>query len=117
MAAEGGVACANAAIHMWVHTVQHGLCINFVIALQVRPTVFLDSKFVMTHNPCQPCVSPDDAFVAAGSDNGAIYIWNVLAGGLLQGLSLREHHQVSACAWGQYGLVSADKAGNIHFWT
>eukprot|EP00898_Chlorokybus_atmophyticus_P001756 jgi/Chlat1/2581/Chrsp178S00150 len=63
------------------------------------------------------CVSPDERYVAAGSMDGNLYVWNTVTYALastLGGGSL----PVQACAWSPRGriLASADKAGMVTLW-
>ncbi|KAG0726706.1 Autophagy-related protein 16-1 [Chionoecetes opilio] len=62
--------------------------------------------------------SPDATYVAVGSGDGAVYIWNVNTGKLEK--TLREHSScVVACAWHPNGksLVSCDRAKKVIAWS
>ncbi|XP_020253319.1 autophagy-related protein 16 isoform X1 [Asparagus officinalis] len=69
-------------------------------------------------NWSRSCISPDENYVAAGSADGAVYVWtrakedaSVLEGG--------HSSHVLSCAWDGLSnlLASADKNGNICIWT
>ncbi|XP_071538855.1 autophagy-related protein 16 isoform X2 [Panulirus ornatus] len=62
--------------------------------------------------------SPDASYVAAGSGDGTVYIWNVNCGKLER--TLREHTAcVVACTWHPNGksLVSCDRAKKVIAWS
>jgi autophagy-related protein 16 len=66
----------------------------------------------------QFAISPDGAFVAAGSGSGAVIIWEVESGKRKK--YLRGHSgAVTSCAWSPYGVsvVSTDKTGVINVWS
>ncbi|XP_023237021.1 autophagy-related protein 16-1-like [Centruroides sculpturatus] len=62
--------------------------------------------------------SPDGHYVIAGSQDGAIYIWNTSSGKIEK--VLREHNAVvTACAWNPTGnhIISCDRAKKIVVWS
>ncbi|CAL4121165.1 unnamed protein product, partial [Meganyctiphanes norvegica] len=62
--------------------------------------------------------SPDGSYVACGSNDGGVYIWNVKSGKLEK--SLRDHSLcVIACTWQPNGksLVSCDRARKVIAWS
>ncbi|KAM5571835.1 autophagy-related protein 16 [Rosa sericea] len=69
-------------------------------------------------NWSRSCISPDDNYVAAGSADGAVYIWSIAKGDIVS--TLKEHtNSVLCCSWSGHGkpLASADKNGVICTWT
>ncbi|XP_016108745.1 autophagy-related protein 16-2-like [Sinocyclocheilus grahami] len=63
--------------------------------------------------------SPDGSFLAAGSADGAIYIWNVNTGNLEKRLPGMHRASISAVAWslsGEY-VVSVDKSCRAVLWS
>ncbi|KAF6157532.1 hypothetical protein GIB67_004470, partial [Kingdonia uniflora] len=72
----------------------------------------------LASNWSRSCISMDDNYVAAGSADGAIYIWSRLRADMVS--TLREHTApVLACSWSGLGspLATADKNGSICIWT
>lgn len=68
-------------------------------------------------NWSRSCISPDDHFVAAGSADGAVYIWSVSKADIMS--TLKEHTApVLCCSWSGFGkpLCSADKNGILCTW-
>ncbi|XP_077961706.1 ATG16 autophagy related 16-like 2 isoform X1 [Gasterosteus aculeatus] len=64
-------------------------------------------------------ISPDGCFLAAGSADGAVYIWNVSTGSLETRLPDRHSSSISAVAWslsGEY-VVSVDKSRRAVLWS
>uniref|UniRef100_G3NKZ6 Uncharacterized protein n=1 Tax=Gasterosteus aculeatus TaxID=69293 RepID=G3NKZ6_GASAC len=64
-------------------------------------------------------ISPDGCFLAAGSADGAVYIWNVSTGNLETRLPDRHSSSISAVAWslsGEY-VVSVDKSRRAVLWS
>ncbi|KAF3792744.1 Autophagy-related protein 16 [Nymphaea thermarum] len=69
-------------------------------------------------NWSRSCISSDDNYVAAGSSDGAVYVWSRLSPDTVS--RLVEHTApVLACTWSGLGtpLASADKSGTICIWT
>ncbi|KAF7652629.1 hypothetical protein LDENG_00094370 [Lucifuga dentata] len=63
--------------------------------------------------------SPDGCFLAAGSADGAVYIWNIANGNLETRLPDRHSSSVSAVSWslsGEY-IVSVDKSRRAVLWS
>ncbi|XP_070685984.1 protein Atg16l2-like isoform X2 [Pempheris klunzingeri] len=64
-------------------------------------------------------ISPDGCFLAAGSADGAVYIWNVSTGNLETCLPDKHSSSISAVSWslsGQY-VVSVDKSRLAVLWS
>jgi len=69
-------------------------------------------------NWSRPCLSPDEQYVAMGSADHRVYLWDAHGKELAQG-GLKGHAQpVSVCAWSYAGapLASSDKGGMIMLW-
>uniref|UniRef100_A0A8B9BDR4 Autophagy related 16 like 1 n=2 Tax=Anser TaxID=8842 RepID=A0A8B9BDR4_9AVES len=62
--------------------------------------------------------SPDGNYVAAGSADGALYIWNVLTGKLERTLAKHHSSSINAVAWSPAGahVVSVDKGNKAVLW-
>ncbi|XP_032553400.1 autophagy-related protein 16-1 isoform X7 [Chiroxiphia lanceolata] len=62
--------------------------------------------------------SPDSNYVAAGSADGALYIWNVLTGKLEKTLAKHHSSPINAVAWSPAGahVVSVDKGNKAVLW-
>ncbi|XP_059187982.1 protein Atg16l2 isoform X2 [Centropristis striata] len=64
-------------------------------------------------------ISPDSCFLAAGSADGAVYIWNVSTGNLETRLPDKHSLSISAVSWslsGEY-VVSVDKSRRAVLWS
>ncbi|XP_010566484.1 autophagy-related protein 16-1 isoform X5 [Calonectris borealis] len=63
--------------------------------------------------------SPDGNYVAAGSADGALYIWNVLTGKLERTLAKHHSSSINAVAWSPAGahVVSVDKGNKAVLWS
>ncbi|KAM4659489.1 autophagy-related protein 16-1 isoform 4-T4 [Amazona ochrocephala] len=63
--------------------------------------------------------SPDGNYVAAGSADGALYIWNVLTGKLERTLTKHHSSPINAVAWSPAGahVVSVDKGNKAVLWS
>jgi len=68
-------------------------------------------------NKVVPCISPDDAVVACGSQSGSLYMWNTRTGQVESELS-KHKHGVLACAWAPTSamIVSTDQKGDVLIW-
>eukprot|EP00884_Botryococcus_braunii_P018248 jgi/Botrbrau1/5106/Bobra.0128s0017.1 len=66
---------------------------------------------------CRACLGPDDKFLAAGSGDGSLFVWEAQSGATAKTLRTGSH-SVMATAWSPQGtpLVSGDKHGGITFW-
>ncbi|KAK4794401.1 hypothetical protein SAY86_012395 [Trapa natans] len=68
-------------------------------------------------NWSRSCISPGDNYVAAGSADGAVYVWSISKCDVVN--TLKEHtSSVLCCSWSSLGepLCSADKRGVICTW-
>ncbi|XP_059678950.1 autophagy-related protein 16-1 isoform X6 [Gavia stellata] len=63
--------------------------------------------------------SPDGNYVAAGSADGALYVWNVLTGKLERTLAKHHSSSINAVAWSPAGahVVSVDKGNKAVLWS
>ncbi|KAM9378712.1 autophagy-related protein 16-1 isoform 3-T3 [Phaethornis superciliosus] len=63
--------------------------------------------------------SPDSNYVAAGSADGALYIWSVLTGKLERTLAKHHSSPINAVAWSPAGahVVSVDKGNKAVLWS
>ncbi|XP_008489219.2 autophagy-related protein 16-1 isoform X6 [Calypte anna] len=63
--------------------------------------------------------SPDGNYVAAGSADGALYIWSVLTGKLERTLAKHHSSPINAVAWSPAGahVVSVDKGNKAVLWS
>ncbi|KAM4627927.1 ATG16 autophagy related 16-like 2 isoform 1-T1 [Polymixia lowei] len=63
--------------------------------------------------------SPDGGYVAAGSADGAVYVWNVANGNLEARLPEKHSSSISAVAWSVSGdyLISVDKSRRAVLWS
>lgn len=62
-------------------------------------------------------MSPDEKYIAAGSADGAVVVWDQATPGSEK--LLRGHkHPVLACCWSVIGqpLATADKVGTVILW-
>lgn len=64
-------------------------------------------------------ISPDSEYVAAGSNDGTIFIWNANNGKLEKELKGVHTSTVHACTWSPNGqqFISCDKSKKIAVWT
>ncbi|KAM4836043.1 autophagy-related protein 16-1 isoform 2-T2 [Thomomys bottae] len=62
--------------------------------------------------------SPDGGYVAAGSAEGSLYVWNVLTGKVEKVLSKQHSASINAVAWAPSGLhvISVDKGSKAVLW-
>lgn len=63
-------------------------------------------------------ISPDSEYVAAGSSDGSIFIWNINNGKLEKELKGGHTSNVNACTWSPNGqlFVSCDKTKKLTIW-
>ncbi|KAM6326086.1 autophagy-related protein 16-1 isoform 6-T6 [Podargus strigoides] len=63
--------------------------------------------------------SPDGNYVAAGSADGVLYVWNVLTGKLERTLAKHHSSSINAVAWSPAGahVVSVDKGNKAVLWS
>ncbi|XP_074120390.1 autophagy-related protein 16-1 isoform X2 [Sminthopsis crassicaudata] len=63
--------------------------------------------------------SPDGGYIAAGSAEGSLYIWNVLTGKVEKVLSKQHSSSINAVAWSPSGthVVSVDKGNKAILWS
>ncbi|XP_007902496.1 autophagy-related protein 16-1 isoform X1 [Callorhinchus milii] len=63
--------------------------------------------------------SPDGKFVAAGSSDGVLYIWNVESGKVERSLGKHHSSSINAVAWSPSGefVISADKGNRAVLWS
>ncbi|KAM9001184.1 autophagy-related protein 16-1 isoform X4 [Sarcophilus harrisii] len=63
--------------------------------------------------------SPDGSYIAAGSAEGSLYIWNVLTGKVEKVLSKQHSSSINAVAWSPSGtqVVSVDKGNKAILWS
>ncbi|KAI5063367.1 hypothetical protein GOP47_0021914 [Adiantum capillus-veneris] len=71
----------------------------------------------VSSNWTRSCISADETYVAAGSENGSVVVWNT-KNCLVESTLSGHAGSVLACAWSDLGkpLASADRFGNIHLW-
>ncbi|XP_060929812.1 protein Atg16l2 isoform X2 [Limanda limanda] len=82
-------------------------------------TCFRAEGFKCGSDSTKAVISPDGCFLAAGSADGAVYIWNVSNGNLETRLPDKHSSSISAVSWspsGQY-VVSVDKSRRAVLWS
>ena len=64
-------------------------------------------------------ISPDSEYVAAGSSDGVVFIWNANNGKLEKELKGAHTSNVNACTWSPNGqlFISCDKSKKIVVWS
>ncbi|KAM3615756.1 uncharacterized protein V6R79_007254 [Siganus canaliculatus] len=80
---------------------------------------FRAEGFKCSSDSTKAVISPDSCFLAAGSADGTVYIWNVSSGNLETRLPDRHSSSVSAVSWSPSGeyVVSVDKRGVAILWS
>ncbi|XP_077466857.1 protein Atg16l2-like [Stigmatopora argus] len=80
---------------------------------------FRAEGFKCTSDSAKVAVSPDARYVAAGSTDGAVYVWNVSAGTLEARLGDKHSAPISAVCWSTSGeyVASVDKKGRAVLWS
>uniref|UniRef100_A0A6I8N492 Autophagy related 16 like 1 n=1 Tax=Ornithorhynchus anatinus TaxID=9258 RepID=A0A6I8N492_ORNAN len=70
-------------------------------------------------NAIKQTFSPDGSYVAAGSAEGSLYVWNVLTGKVEKVLSKFHSSSINAVAWSPSGVhvVSVDKSNKAVVWS
>ncbi|XP_051253906.1 protein Atg16l2 isoform X2 [Dicentrarchus labrax] len=80
---------------------------------------FREEGFKCGSDSTKAVISPDGCYLAAGSADGAVYIWNVSTGNLETRLPDKHSSSISAVSWslsGEY-VVSVDKSRLAVLWT
>ncbi|XP_065412205.1 autophagy-related protein 16-1 isoform X3 [Chrysemys picta bellii] len=70
-------------------------------------------------NAVKQTFSPDGSYVAGGSADGVLYIWNVLTGKVERTLAKHHSSSINAVAWSPAGahVVSVDKGNKAVLWS
>ncbi|XP_034459507.1 autophagy-related protein 16-2-like isoform X2 [Hippoglossus hippoglossus] len=82
-------------------------------------TCFRAEGFKCGSDSTKAVISPDGCFLAAGSADGTVYIWNVSNGNLETRLPDKHSSSISAVSWslsGEY-VVSVDKSRRAVLWS
>ncbi|XP_077422190.1 ATG16 autophagy related 16-like 2 [Vanacampus margaritifer] len=84
-----------------------------------RSATFRADGFKCASDSTKVAISPDACLVAAGSADGAVYVWNVSAGNLETRLADKHSASVSAVCWSSSGeyAASVDKRGRAVLWS
>ncbi|KAM4567110.1 ATG16 autophagy related 16-like 2 isoform 2-T2 [Odontesthes bonariensis] len=80
---------------------------------------FRAEGFKCSSDSTKAVISPDGCYLAAGSADGTVYIWNVSSGNLETRLPDQHSSSISAVAWslsGEY-VVSVDKSRRAVLWS
>ncbi|XP_034404597.1 uncharacterized protein LOC117741582 isoform X2 [Cyclopterus lumpus] len=83
------------------------------------PTFMTAEGFKCGSDSTKAVISPDGCFLAAGSANGGVYIWNVTTGNLETRLPGQHSAPISAVSWslsGEY-VVSVDQSRRAVLWS
>lgn len=92
------------------------LCVTDIRKFDSRITLKADG-FVVPFDWSSPCISPDSNYVAAGSQNGSIIIWDV---NKKNKHSILNGHRfpVIGCLWNDsgHGICSWDSKKNLLYW-
>jgi WD40 repeat protein len=85
--------------------------------LRMHSTVqtFMHDDFRLGPSGCQPCYSPNAAYVVCGSVSGAVVIWNAKDGTLEKVLTDGHTRDVTACAWKNSGSEMLSVSKDKHF--
>ncbi|XP_061828415.1 autophagy-related protein 16-1 isoform X2 [Nerophis lumbriciformis] len=84
-----------------------------------QSAAFRAEGFKCGSDSTKAAISPDAGFVAAGSADGAVYVWNVFSGNLETRLADKHSAAISAICWslsGEY-VASVDKRGRAVLWS
>ncbi|XP_077398218.1 ATG16 autophagy related 16-like 2 [Festucalex cinctus] len=84
-----------------------------------RSATFRAEGFKCASDSTKVAISPDACLVAAGSADGAVYVWNVSAGNLETRLADKHSASISAVCWSSSGeyTASVDKRGRAVLWS
>lgn len=82
-------------------------------------TYFRADGFKCGSDSTKAVISPDGGFLAAGSADGAVYIWNTSSGDLVTRLPDKHSSPICAVSWSSSGeyLVSVDKSRWAVLWS
>ncbi|KAM9853801.1 ATG16 autophagy related 16-like 2 [Aulostomus maculatus] len=80
---------------------------------------FRADGFTCGSDSTKAVISPDGCFLAAGSADGTVYIWNVSTGNLETRLPDKHSSSISAVSWAMSGeyVVSVDKSRRAVLWS
>ncbi|KAM9820296.1 autophagy-related protein 16-1-like [Neosynchiropus ocellatus] len=86
---------------------------------RASPACFRADGFSCGSDCTRAVLSPDGCFAAAGSADGAVYVWGVSSGRLETRLPDRHRSAVDAVSWSASGehLVSVDKSRRAVLWS
>ncbi|XP_051934109.1 protein Atg16l2-like isoform X4 [Hippocampus zosterae] len=96
-----------------------GLQLHDVRRWSHRSAAFRAPGFKCASDSTKAAISPDACLAAAGSADGAVYVWNVSAGELETRLADAHSASVSAVCWSSSGeyVASVDKKGRAVLWS
>lgn len=83
-------------------------------------TTFMSDGFKVGCDWTRAVFSPDNEYVASGSSDGSIYVWNLASGKVETILKDQHHgHNVITCAWNRSGriFISCDKSKRGVIWS
>ncbi|TWW54612.1 Autophagy-related protein 16 APG16-like 1, partial [Takifugu flavidus] len=82
-------------------------------------TSFRADGFSCGSDSTKAVISPDGGFLAAGSADGTLYIWNVSTGKMERHLPGKHISAISAVSWSPSGkyVVSVDKGRTAVLWS
>lgn len=80
---------------------------------------FSAERFKVGCDWTRACISPDSEYVAAGSSDGTVFIWNANSGKLEKELKGVHTSNVNACTWSPNGqlFITCDKAKKMAVWS